>query len=121
MPALILLAAELLHGRRTRLDGFGLIIEHFLTIRYPGSGGEPRYIASDKEARMGGKKISVGTWGYIWGDYSDKPIAFTPHLEPNTEEKRAELKTASGKGPIILGHEFTGDVRDDPLKVQVIP
>ena len=61
---------------------------------------------------MGKKKISVGTWAYIWGGYSDKPIpfptvvkrlkelkfdgiefgAFPPHLEPNTREKRKELK-----------------------------
>ena len=60
----------------------------------------------------GKKKISVGTWAYIWGGYADKPIpfptvvkrlkelkfdgielgAFPPHLEPNTKEKRAELK-----------------------------
>jgi sugar phosphate isomerase/epimerase len=61
---------------------------------------------------MGKKKISVGTWAYIWGGYADKPIAFPtvvkrlkelkfdgielgafpPHLEPNTREKRLELK-----------------------------
>ena len=61
---------------------------------------------------MSKKKISVGTWAYIWGGYSDKPIpfptvvkklkelkfdgiefgAFAPHLEPNTKEKRAEIK-----------------------------
>ena len=61
---------------------------------------------------MGKKKISVGTWAYIWGGYSDKPIpfptvvkklkelkfdgiefgAFAPHLEPNTKEKRAEIR-----------------------------
>ena len=61
---------------------------------------------------MGRKKIAVGTWAYIWGGYSDKPIpfptvvkklkelkfdgiefgAFAPHLEPNTKEKRAEIK-----------------------------
>jgi sugar phosphate isomerase/epimerase len=61
---------------------------------------------------MGRKKISVGTWAYIWGGYADKPIpfptvvkklkelkfdgiefgAFEPHLQPNTREKRAELK-----------------------------
>jgi sugar phosphate isomerase/epimerase len=61
---------------------------------------------------MAKKKISVGTWAYIWGGYADKPIpfptvvkrlkelkfdgielgAFPPHLEPNTKEKRAELK-----------------------------
>ncbi len=61
---------------------------------------------------MGNKKISVGTWAYIWGGYADKPIpfptvvkrlkelkfdgiefgAFAPHLEPNTREKRIELK-----------------------------
>lgn len=26
---------------------------------------------------MGAKKISVGTWAYIWGGYSDKPILLT--------------------------------------------
>ncbi|HVP19884.1 MAG TPA: sugar phosphate isomerase/epimerase family protein [Spirochaetia bacterium] len=61
---------------------------------------------------MARKKISVGTWAYIWGGYSDKPIpfpmvvkrlkelkfdgiefgAFEPHLQPNTKEKRKELK-----------------------------
>ena len=61
---------------------------------------------------MGKKKISVGTWAYIWGGYADKPIpfptvvkklkelkfdgiefgAFEPHLQPNTKEKRAEIK-----------------------------
>jgi len=61
---------------------------------------------------MGKKKISVGTWAYIWGGYADKPVpfpavvqrlkelkfdgiefgAFAPHLEPNTKEKRKELK-----------------------------
>lgn len=61
---------------------------------------------------MGKKKISVGAWAYIWGGYSDKPIplptvvgrlkalkfdgiefaAFPPHLEPNTKEKRKEIK-----------------------------
>jgi sugar phosphate isomerase/epimerase len=61
---------------------------------------------------MGRKKIAVGTWAYIWGGYSDHPIPlpivikklkelgfdgvelgiFPPHFEPNTKEKRAEIK-----------------------------
>ena len=61
---------------------------------------------------MAKKKISVGTWAYIWGGYADKPIpfpavvkrlkelkfdgielgAFEPHLQPNTKEKRKEIK-----------------------------
>jgi sugar phosphate isomerase/epimerase len=61
---------------------------------------------------MARKKISVGTWAYIWGGYADKPIplvevvkklkelkfdgvdfgAFPPHCEPNTPEKWKEIK-----------------------------
>ena len=57
-------------------------------------------------------KTSIGGWAYIWGGYSEAPIpleevakklavlgfdgiemaAFPPHLEPNTKEKRAEVK-----------------------------
>jgi hypothetical protein len=32
------------------------------------------------------KKISVGTWAYIWGGYSDKPIPF-----PTVVKKLKEL------------------------------
>jgi len=59
-----------------------------------------------------GKKTSIGGWAYIWGGYEESPIplktvveklssigfdgiemaAFPPHLEPNTEEKRREVK-----------------------------
>jgi sugar phosphate isomerase/epimerase len=58
------------------------------------------------------KKTAVGTWAYIWGGYQEAPIpfrtaveklaelkydgiefgAFAPHLEPNTKEKRKEMK-----------------------------
>ncbi len=58
------------------------------------------------------KKSSIGGWAYIWGGYSEAPIpledvvkklsdlgfdgiemaAFPPHLEPNTKEKRMEIK-----------------------------
>ena len=58
------------------------------------------------------KKSSIGGWAYIWGGYSEAPIpleevvkklaelgfdgiemaAFPPHLEPNTKEKRLEIK-----------------------------
>ncbi|MGM0365368.1 MAG: sugar phosphate isomerase/epimerase family protein [Actinomycetota bacterium] len=58
------------------------------------------------------KKTSIGGWAYIWGGYEEEPIpleevvkklkelnfdgiemaAFPPHLEPNTKEKRAEIK-----------------------------
>ena len=58
------------------------------------------------------KKSSIGGWAYIWGGYSEEPIpledvvkklselgfdgiemaAFPPHLEPNTREKRIEIK-----------------------------
>ncbi|MBU4292553.1 MAG: sugar phosphate isomerase/epimerase, partial [Actinobacteria bacterium] len=58
------------------------------------------------------KKTSIGGWAYIWGGYSEAPIpleevakklaelgfdgiemaAFPPHLEPNTKEKRSEVK-----------------------------
>ncbi len=58
------------------------------------------------------KKTSIGGWAYIWGGYEEDPIpleevvkklkelnfdgiemaAFPPHLEPNTKEKRAEIK-----------------------------
>ncbi len=58
------------------------------------------------------KKTSIGGWAYIWGGYSEEPIdledvakelsdlgfdgiemaAFPPHLEPNTREKRFEVK-----------------------------
>ena len=57
-------------------------------------------------------KSSIGGWAYIWGGYSEAPVAledvakklselgfdgiemaaFPPHLEPNTKEKRAEVK-----------------------------
>jgi len=59
-----------------------------------------------------GKKTSIGGWAYIWGGYEESPIplktvveklsslgfngiemaAFPPHLEPNTKEKRKEIK-----------------------------
>jgi len=58
------------------------------------------------------KKTSIGGWAYIWGGYEEAPIpleevvkrlsnlgfdgiemaAFPPHLEPNTKEKRLEIK-----------------------------
>ncbi len=58
------------------------------------------------------KKTSIGGWAYIWGGYEESPIplktvveklsalgfdgiemaAFPPHLEPNTKEKRKEIK-----------------------------
>ena len=58
------------------------------------------------------KKTSIGGWAYIWGGYKEGPIplkkvvgklsdlgfdgiemaAFPPHLEPNTKEKRKEIK-----------------------------
>lgn len=58
------------------------------------------------------KKTSIGGWAYIWGGYSEEPVpleevakklaefgfdgiemaAFPPHLEPNTKEKRVEIK-----------------------------
>jgi sugar phosphate isomerase/epimerase len=58
------------------------------------------------------KKSSIGGWAYIWGGYSEEPVpledvviklselgfdgiemaAFPPHLEPNTREKRIEVK-----------------------------
>jgi len=58
------------------------------------------------------KKTSIGGWAYIWGGYKEGPIplkkvvgklsdlgfdgiemaAFPPHLEPNTKEKRREVK-----------------------------
>ena len=58
------------------------------------------------------KKSSIGAWAYIWGGYEEEPIplttvveklsalgfdgiefaAFPPHLEPNTAEKRKEIK-----------------------------
>ncbi|GAH03376.1 unnamed protein product, partial [marine sediment metagenome] len=58
------------------------------------------------------KKTSIGGWAYIWGGYEEDPIplntvveklsklgfdgiemaAFPPHLEPNTKEKRKEIK-----------------------------
>ncbi len=58
------------------------------------------------------KKSSIGGWAYIWGGYAEAPIpledvvkklselgfdgiemaAFPPHLEPNTKEKRIEIK-----------------------------
>ncbi|MCP4403339.1 MAG: sugar phosphate isomerase/epimerase, partial [bacterium] len=58
------------------------------------------------------KKTSIGAWAYIWGGYEEEPIplttvvkklselgfdgiefaAFPPHLEPNTKEKRQEIK-----------------------------
>lgn len=58
------------------------------------------------------KKTSIGAWAYIWGGYEEEPIplttvvkklsslgfdgiefaAFAPHLEPNTKEKRQEIK-----------------------------
>jgi len=61
---------------------------------------------------MGKKKTSIGGWAYIWGGYKEVPIslktvveklsdldfdgiemaAFPPHLEPNTREKRMEIK-----------------------------
>jgi sugar phosphate isomerase/epimerase len=57
-------------------------------------------------------KSSIGGWAYIWGGYSEQPIpleevaiklselgfngiemaAFPPHLEPNTKERRTEIK-----------------------------
>ena len=36
---------------------------------------------------MGKKKISVGTWAYIWGGYADKPIPF-----PTVVKRLKELK-----------------------------
>ncbi len=58
------------------------------------------------------KKTAIGTWAFIWGGYKEDPIpfrtvverlaamkfdgielgAFPPHLEPNTREKRREMK-----------------------------
>jgi len=58
------------------------------------------------------KKSSIGAWAYIWGGYEEEPIplttvveklselgfdgiefaAYPPHLEPNTKEKRQEIK-----------------------------
>lgn len=58
------------------------------------------------------KKTSIGAWAFIWGGYEEKPTpfitvvkklselgfdgvefaAFPPHLEPNTKEKRQEIK-----------------------------
>ena len=58
------------------------------------------------------KKLSIGGWAYIWGGYKEEPIplvkvlntlselkfdgiemaAFPPHLDPNTKEKRMEVK-----------------------------
>ncbi len=58
------------------------------------------------------KKTSIGGWAYIWGGYQEEPIsldtvveklsglgfdgiemaAFPPHLDPNTKEKRMEVK-----------------------------
>lgn len=58
------------------------------------------------------KKTSIGGWAYIWGGYEEAPTplgevvkklsdlgfdgiemaAFPPHLEPNTKEKRLEIK-----------------------------
>jgi sugar phosphate isomerase/epimerase len=58
------------------------------------------------------KKTSIGAWAYIWGGYEEDPIplekvvktlsdlnfdgiefaAFPPHLEPDTREKRKEIK-----------------------------
>ncbi len=58
------------------------------------------------------KKTSIGGWAYIWGGYSEEPIAleevlkklselgfdgiemaaFPPHLEPNTKEERLKVK-----------------------------
>lgn len=58
------------------------------------------------------KKTSIGAWAYIWGGYQEDPIpletvlealsdqgfdgiemaAFPPHLEPNTKERRKEIK-----------------------------
>ena len=58
------------------------------------------------------KKTSIGGWAYIWGGYQEDPIpletvlealsdqgfdgiemaAFPPHLEPNTKERRKEIK-----------------------------
>ncbi|MBC7333505.1 MAG: sugar phosphate isomerase/epimerase [Actinobacteria bacterium] len=57
-------------------------------------------------------KTSIGAWAYIWGGYKEDPIplktvveklsglgfdgvelaAFPPHMEPNTKEKRKEIK-----------------------------
>lgn len=61
---------------------------------------------------MAKKKTSIGGWAYIWGGYKEDPIpletviktlsslefdgiemaAFPPHLEPNTRQKRQEIK-----------------------------
>ena len=70
------------------------------------------------------KKTSIGGWAYIWGGYSEAPIpledvvkqlselgfngiemaAFPPHLEPNTKEKRLEIKKLlDGYGLAISG------------------
>ena len=36
---------------------------------------------------MGKKKVSVGTWAYVWGGYADKPIPF-----PDVVDRLTELK-----------------------------
>ena len=60
---------------------------------------------------MGKKKISIGTWAFIWGGYEEAPIpfdvvldtlkksgydgiefgAFAPHLESNTDANRKKV------------------------------
>jgi sugar phosphate isomerase/epimerase len=60
---------------------------------------------------MGAKKISIGTWAFIWGGYKEDPIpfdvvldtlkklgydgiefgAFAPHLESNTDANRKKI------------------------------
>jgi sugar phosphate isomerase/epimerase len=82
---------------------------------------------------MGDKKISVGTWAYIWGGYEDDPIplttvvdhlarlgfdgiefgAFAPHYGPEdyaNREKRLEIKellTDHGLGVSALSGDFS--------------
>jgi sugar phosphate isomerase/epimerase len=68
------------------------------------------------------KKTSIGGWAYIWGGYSEAPIpleevvkklselgfdgiemaAFPPHLEPNTREKRMEVKKLLDRYGLVI-------------------
>ena len=60
------------------------------------------------------KKISVGTWAYIWGGYADKPIDL-----PVVAKKLQEYKFDGVELGIFAPHLSLDDARD-PKKVREV-
>ncbi len=56
---------------------------------------------------MGKKKISVGTWAYIWGGYTDKPIALV-----DVVKKLQELKFDGVDFGVFAPHLSLEDAKD---------